>query len=141
MGNESVEDAYLNVLRDVTFTLPMRTWARMTGTGKSKAYWYWFSHAPPVPNGGYLRAFHAAEIAYVFRNLGFPQRREVDDQLADTMSNYWVNFARTGDPNGKGLPKWAPYTREEESYLEFSQPVQLRRHLLREQLDFLERLR
>lgn len=141
MGNDSVEDAYLNVLRDVTFTLPMRTWARMTGTGKSKAYWYWFSHAPPVPNSGYLRAFHAGEIAYVFRNLGFPQRREVDDQLAETMSNYWVNFARTGDPNGKGLPKWAPYTREEESYLEFSQPVQLRRHLLREQLDFLEKLR
>lgn len=140
-GNESVEDAYLNVLRDMTFTLPMRTWARMTGTGKSKAYWYWFSHAPPVPNSGYLRAFHAAEIAYVFRNVMMPQRREVDDQLAETMSNYWVNFARTGDPNSRGLPKWEPYTKTDEHYLEFASPVQLRKGLLKAQLDFLESIR
>jgi para-nitrobenzyl esterase len=55
------------------------------------------------------------------------------------MSNYWVNFATTGDPNGKGLPKWAPYNRETEACLDFGDAVQLRNHLLKAQLDFIER--
>jgi len=54
------------------------------------------------------------------------------------MSNYWVNFATYGDPNGKSLPKWTPYDRETEAYLDFGDTVQLRDHLLKAQLDFIE---
>jgi para-nitrobenzyl esterase len=133
--------AYLGVVRDVTFTLQMRTWARMTSTGRAKAYLYSFSHVPPNPNSKYLGAYHAGEIAYVFGNL--PQNsliQEADHRLADTMSAYWVNFAKTGDPNGKGLPKWTAYNTKDEPYMDFGDPVQLRNHLLKTQLDFLEQL-
>ena len=34
---------------------------------------------------------------------------KVDTLVADTMSSYWVNFTKNGDPNGKGLPEWKPY--------------------------------
>ncbi|HKA17539.1 MAG TPA: carboxylesterase/lipase family protein [Blastocatellia bacterium] len=135
-----VPAAYLGSLRDVTFTLPMRTWARMTGTGRSKAYLYFFSHVTPNPNSKYLGAYHASEIAYVFNNLN-PQNtmlQELDHKLSDTMSAYWVNFAKTGDPNGKGLPKWIPYNASDEPYMDFGDVVQVRNHLLKEQLDFLE---
>src|SRR4030095_16553020 len=100
-------------LRDVTFTLPMRTWARITATGRSKAYLYFFSHVPPNPNSKYLGAYHAGEIVYVFNNLNRQNSllQEADFKLADMMSSYWVNFATTGDPNGKNLPKWPPYNR------------------------------
>jgi para-nitrobenzyl esterase len=138
-SDADVAAAYLASLRDVTFTLPMRTWARMTATGRSKAYLYWFSHAPPIPNSKYFGAFHAGEIAYVFNN--FNQRmtlQDTDRKLADQMMSYWVNFAATGDPNGKGLPKWTAYDRNDEPYLDFGNPAQLRNHLLAAQLDFIE---
>jgi para-nitrobenzyl esterase len=139
-SDADVAAAYLGSLRDVTFTLPMRTWARMTGTGRSKAYLYFFSRVPPNPNSKYLGAYHAAEIAYVFNNLN-PQNtmlEELDRNLAETMSTYWVNFAKTGDPNGKGLPKWTPYNPSDEPYMDFGNAVQSRNHLLKSQLDFLE---
>jgi para-nitrobenzyl esterase len=134
--------AYLGSLRDVTFTLPMRTWARMTATGRSKAYLYFFSHIPPNPNSKYLGAYHAGEIVYVFNNLNRqnPLLQEADFKLAEMMSNYWVNFATTGDPNGKGLPGWAPYDSGTEAYLEFGDAVQPHNRLLKAQLDFIERL-
>jgi para-nitrobenzyl esterase len=113
----------------------------MTATGRSKAYLYFFSHVPPNPNSKYLGAYHAGEIVYVFNNLNRQNSllQEADFKLAGMMSDYWVNFATTGDPNGKGLPKWGPYDRETEAYMDFGNAVQLRNRLLKEQLDFIER--
>ena len=64
--------------------------------------------------------------------------KEADAKLSETMMSYWVNFATTGDPNGKGLPKWTAYNRDAEPYIDFGDTVQMRNHLLKEQLDFLE---
>jgi para-nitrobenzyl esterase len=97
----------------------MRNWARMDSkTGKSKSYVYFFTHQPPVqPNakGAFAptkhgSATHVSEIPYVFDTMR-PGRAwtDADHKLADEMGSYWVNFATTGDPNGKGLPKWAPF--------------------------------
>ncbi|HST22136.1 MAG TPA: carboxylesterase family protein [Blastocatellia bacterium] len=134
--------AYLGILRDVTFTLPMRTWARQTATGRSKAYLYFFTHAPPNPNSKYLGAYHAGEIAYVFNNLNRQNAMMTEDdaKLSEMMMSYWVNFATTGDPNGKGLLKWTPYDRNTEAYIDFGDTVQMRNHLLKDQLDFLEQV-
>jgi para-nitrobenzyl esterase len=86
------------------------------------AYVFFFAQNPPAPAGqAALPATHASEVPYVFNNLGalplFPDRSDpklaaasaADHAVAEQMSSYWVNFARSGDPNGRGLPKWPEY--------------------------------
>lgn len=92
---------------------PMRLWA---GLHKGPVYLYRFTKAPPVPPGRYLEqrsfpelgAWHGAEIAYALDNLAVRDWpwTATDRRLSDVLARYWINFARTGDPNGDGLPQW-----------------------------------
>lgn len=100
----------------------MRRYAQAQAAIGKKAYLYYFTHEPPPePGKPNLRAVHTAEIPYVFNNLKavrvFPDTSspeltsasESERKLADTISSYWVNFAKSGDPNGKGLAPWPQF--------------------------------
>ncbi|MGD9647798.1 MAG: carboxylesterase/lipase family protein [Pirellulales bacterium] len=141
-SDADVERAYLDLVGDVTFTLPARMWARWNTQAGSTTYLYQFTRVPPQAQSAGLGAFHAAEISYVFHNLGrlLESVTDVDRQLADTMSAYWVNFARTGDPNAEGLPEWQPYTATDEATMDFGDRVQQVAHVRQEKLDLLESL-
>lgn len=86
-------------------------------TGGVPVYRYEFDQAPPVhaPEGeeeGPGLAYHSAEIEYVFGVLDSKKLawRPEDYAVSEQMGNYWTNFAKTGDPNGTGLPQWPRYT-------------------------------
>ena len=74
---------------------------------------YRFQWYSPV-SGGRLRAMHCMDIPFAFDNVDNSQSivgSGADRQaLADRMSRAWVAFARSGDPNHAGLPRWEPFT-------------------------------
>lgn len=76
--------------------------------GESKDWTYYFDRAIPWPEHPEYQAFHSGELPYMFSNLRLMNRRweDVDHRLAEQMSSYWVNFIKTGNPNGPGLPAW-----------------------------------
>jgi len=92
-------------------------WAKQhVAAGKDPTYVYLFDRALPDENGEPSEegAFHSAEIWYMHGTINRCWRKmtDIDRRLSGEMVRYWANFARTGDPNGEGLPQWTPYTTE-----------------------------
>ena len=105
----------------------------------SPAYQYFFTRVNPEnPAWG---AHHAAELGYVFNTLAGENYGDTDDKLAALMIDYWVEFARTGDPNGGGRPVWPEFDGETQAYLELGDEVKTGAELEREINDRLEAIR
>lgn len=83
-----------------------------------KAYAYEFIRELP---GDTAKAFHSAELWYVFHTLGNSWRpfTEGDNALSDYMVDAWTNFVKFGDPNGKDKQIWLPYTKESQQFMIF----------------------
>lgn len=85
---------------------------RKTALGGAPVYLYLFAWQTPILDGR-PRAFHCAELPFVFDNTdrcaamtgGTPEARA----LAERVSSAWISFARTGDPNHRGLPAWPTF--------------------------------
>lgn len=89
----------------------MHLWAADQLNASKRIYTYFFDRAIPWPAHPEFGAFHSGEIPYVFQTLGRLNRpwEPVDRRVADTVSSYFTNFAKKGDPNGSGLAPWPAY--------------------------------
>ncbi|MDJ1501946.1 carboxylesterase/lipase family protein [Xanthocytophaga agilis] len=87
--------------------------ADLKSTGKAPVYMYLFTWQSPVQDGEY-KAVHCMEIAFAFNNISRCEEMTGGGKeaitLAQKVSQAWINFAKTGNPNHKGLPVWQKYT-------------------------------
>ena len=99
--------------------------------GGAPVFMYLFSWQSPVMDGRY-KSVHCMELPFVFDNIDRCENmtgggREAHN-LADKVSQAWINFARYGDPNHGGIPIWNPYTQENGVTMFFDNHCHIRHH-------------
>ncbi len=108
------------------------------------SYLYQFSHVPvDKPNFPNYGAFHTSEVPFALHTLHTWNRpwREIDREVEEKMSNYWVNFAKTGNPNGKNLSFWPKYENQKGEILSVDKIIESKAGLMKKEFDFLEKFK
>ena len=99
--------------------------------GIAPVYMYLFKWQSPVLDGAF-KAFHCMDLPFVFDNIERCEEMTGGGKeayvLADKVSQAWINFARTGNPNHKGLPAWPQYTPENGAAMLFDNKCEVRYH-------------
>lgn len=138
---EEAAQAQHDLGRDQVFGIQGYIWAKTQDRyGTSPIYVYIFNRALPAYKAeSQFGAFHSGEIVYAYDNLTTLDRpwEAIDQEIADVMSSYWVNFAQNGDPNGKGLPRWKPFTSQKQKVQIIDEKTRSTKLPDRAQLSFL----
>jgi para-nitrobenzyl esterase len=120
--NEEAFVSQKNLSRDLVFGMQNFVWSNMTVENGATAFVYRFKRlVPENSDATKYSAFHTGEVPYAYNNLKFVNRpfKQIDYELARRMSSYWINFIKTGNPNGKGLPIWPNYSKDGQSIMIF----------------------
>ncbi|MEP6736443.1 MAG: carboxylesterase family protein [Chryseolinea sp.] len=111
-----------------------------SASGKAPVYMYLLTWQSPVMNG-YYKAVHCMDLPFVFNNIARCEEMTGGGKdayiLADKMSQSWINFARTGNPNHKGLPTWPAYTEQGGATMLFDNQNMVKNHHDKDVLAFL----
>lgn len=116
-----------DLTRDAMFGWHTWVWARLQAkAGKSKVFYYCFDQHPEYPAGSPRAGYgsgHGADVVYVFAHLNAsnPQTTKQDLAISEAMSTYWTNFAKRGDPNGEGVPRWPAFSDANPTVMYFAQ--------------------
>jgi para-nitrobenzyl esterase len=118
---------------------------RKAAQGGAPVYLYYFTHHTTA-RGGKLRAPHTLEIPYVFDNLAGAEPivgpiTSADQELATTVSETWVAFARTGNPNNPRIPFWPAFNPETRPTMIIDEECKVESDPLREMRIAVRRLR
>ncbi len=142
-GTRTLDQVAKDIYGDRQFVASMRYVAKQAAKAQP-VYHYHFAYVPETLRGTVHGAVHGGEIPFVFATPGETAlapfaATEADKAMSRIMHGYWVNFARTGDPNGAGLPEWSVCPPDVDLTMEFADDgPALRRGLLAKRLDLIE---
>ncbi|XP_067396190.1 cocaine esterase-like isoform X2 [Emydura macquarii macquarii] len=124
-----LRDRFQELLGDIVFVIPALQVSKYHRDAGAPLYFYEFQHRPSAfkdTKPDFVKADHGDEIGFVFGGpfLGgdaviIAEATEEEKHLSRTIMKYWANFARNGNPNGKGLVEWPVYDLNEQ-YLELN---------------------
>lgn len=131
--NQEAFDAHSDIFREAAFAWPTYAWANLQskntaeGKGKGKVYMFFFNHAKQnmfrrnqQTDREYV-TMHAGELGLTFGQLGGfgGAPNPSDAALSRLVMQYWINFIKTGDPNGGYLPLWPEYSQDANCVMNF----------------------
>jgi para-nitrobenzyl esterase len=132
------------------FLTSTRYFAKQMANVRSPAWLYHVTYVQTAIRGTVPGAGHGIEMPYVFGQIAehpeyqrpeaaadFPPSAE-DLRWGDTVRGYWRNFAKTGNPNGAGLPEWPQYTPDNDLTLVMGEAFVPTAGLNKQVLDYLE---
>jgi para-nitrobenzyl esterase len=126
---------------DWIFIEPARYLARQTAKAGQPTYRYRFSYVAENLRADAKGAAHATDVGFVFGGWDASRFKitPADREMAALIQRYWVNFAKSGDPNGANLPSWPRYSAEDDALLDFGRTggATARTNVDRERLDAL----
>jgi len=103
---------------------PSRYLAKRVNEAGGRAWVYYFTRQRSGSGGDGLRAYHGAELPYVFdTHDAWLPTEEADREVTEAVMDYWVQFARTGDPNRDGRPPWRTHTPQDPAVMELGDRV------------------
>ena len=135
LQGEQLED---QVFGDLVILSTARHMANQMKHVDSKTYHYHFSYVASEKVDKQPGAAHSDDIAFVMKTLGIELASvtEEDEEISNLMHNYWVQFARTGDPNVPGQMNWTPYNQDNGSVLEIGDTITLRSNFMNERINY-----
>jgi len=135
LQGEQLED---QVFGDLVLLSTGRYMANQMAYVDAKTYHYHFSYVASEKVNKQPGAAHADDIAFVMKTLEVELENvsEKDKQISNLMHNYWVQFAKTGNPNLPGQPKWTPYNQDNGSVLEIGDTIALKNNFLNERINY-----
>ena len=145
-GNTDEEAYFSNgdAFRDMGFAWPSFAWASLQSkTGKSPVYAAYLAQPSTLSFAGNKKrrgVSHADDILYLNNAfLSQPDKFPAEAAVAEIIQQYWVNFAKTGNPNGKGLPYWPSFDKDKPTTMQFSNGASLITVPNRDQINFIDR--
>ena len=142
--NDEAWHGYGDAFRDMGFAWPSFAWASLQNkTGKSTAYAAYLAQPSTVsfsPDPRRRGVAHADDIMYLNNHfINQSEKYPYEAAVAEMLQQYWVNFAKTCNPNGKGLPYWPAFDPDKATTMQFSNGATLITVPNRKQIDFVDR--